>query len=93
MEWHRSKNDRNPSMVRLVLAFSLISVPAFAQTLYQTQDAAQHACPTDTVVWLNTNSDIYHFQGERWYDNTEEGAFVCEKDADANGDRPTENGQ
>jgi hypothetical protein len=79
-------------MRTVIILFFLVS-PAAAQTLYQTQDAAQHACPNDTVVWLNTNSDIYHFQGERWYDNTEDGAFVCEKDADANGDRPTENGQ
>jgi hypothetical protein len=80
-------------MVRLVVAFSFVVFPAFGQSLYQTQDAAQTACPTDTVVWLNTRSDIYHLQGERWYGNTYEGAYVCEKDADANGDRITENGQ
>ena len=70
-----------------------LPVPAMAQTLYQTQDAAQTHCPTDTVVWLNTRTDVYHFQGERWYDATKQGAFVCEKDADSAGDRPTENGQ
>jgi hypothetical protein len=70
-----------------------LASPAAAQALYQTQDAAQHACPKDPVVRLNTRSVICHFQGERWYDNTEEGALVCKKDADANRDRATENGQ
>jgi hypothetical protein len=80
-------------MLRKIVILNLLASPAFGQTLYQTQDTAQRACPNDTVVWLNTRSGIYHFQGERYYDNTEEGAFVCETDADANGDRATENGQ
>jgi hypothetical protein len=80
-------------MIRLALIFGLLASPAFAQTEYQDQQTAQSHCPNDTIVWLNTRTDVYHFQGERWYDNTEEGAFVCEKDADANGDRPTKNGQ
>lgn len=77
----------------LTLAFSLLASPAIALNLYQSQDSAQAHCPTDTVVWLNTRSGIYHFQGERWYGRTEHGAYACEKDADAAGDRATENGQ
>jgi hypothetical protein len=77
----------------LTLALSLLASPAMALNLYQTQDSAQVHCHTDTVVWLNTRSGIYHFQGERWYGRTKDGAYVCEKDADAAGDRATENGQ
>jgi hypothetical protein len=77
----------------LTLAFSLLASPAMALNLYQSQDAAQSHCHSDTVVWLNTNSGVYHFQGERWYGRTKHGAYVCEKDADAAGDRATENGQ
>ena len=68
-------------------------LPAAAQAFFATQDAAQAHCPNDTVVWLNTRSGVYHFYGERWYGNTEDGAYVCEKEADAAGDRPTKNGQ
>lgn len=75
-------------MAGLILPFQ-----AEAQALYQSQGSAQAHCPTDTVVWLNTRSGIYHFQGERWYGSTEEGAYVCEKEADAAGDRATKNGQ
>lgn len=74
----------------IVLATPL---PVVAQTLYTTSNAAQAHCPNDTVVWLNTRSGVYHFQGERWYGNTEEGAYVCEKEADDAGDRPTRNRQ
>ena len=61
--------------------------------LFQTENQAQQHCPTDTVVWLNLKSGVYHLKGQRYYANTRSGAFVCEKEADAEGDRQTENGQ
>jgi hypothetical protein len=74
-------------------AYFLLPLPAVAQPLFQFQSAAQAHCPRDAVVWLNTRSGIYHFQGERWYGRTKEGAYVCQRDADAASDRATENGQ
>lgn len=62
-------------------------------SMFTTEDAAQKHCPKDIVVWLNTSSGIYHLKGERWYGRTKHGAYVCKKDADAAGDRETENGQ
>ena len=61
--------------------------------LFATETAAQRHCPRDEVVWLNTNSGIYHEKGMRWYGNTKAGAYVCRKEADAAGDRNTRNGQ
>lgn len=61
--------------------------------MFDTEQAAQKHCPNDTVVWLNTNSGIYHLKGERWYGNTKHGAYVCKKEADSAGYRETENGQ
>jgi hypothetical protein len=61
--------------------------------LFATEGAAQKHCPRDQVVWLNTNSGIYHEKGMRWYGNTKAGAYVCRKQADAAGDRDTRNGQ
>jgi hypothetical protein len=66
---------------------------AAAYQEFDTEDAAQANCPRDEVVWLNTNSGIYHEKGMRWYGNTEYGAYVCRNAADAAGDRITENGQ
>jgi hypothetical protein len=61
--------------------------------LFASENAAQAHCPADQVVWLNTNSGVYHEKGMRWYGNTRSGAFVCRKEADAAGDRDTRNGQ
>lgn len=61
--------------------------------LFASESAAQAHCPRDVVVWLNTNSGIYHEKGMRWYANTKSGAFVCRREADAAGDRDTRNGQ
>lgn len=61
--------------------------------LFPTEAAAQKHCPNDEVVWLNTNTRIYHEKGMRWYGRTKHGAYVCRKEADAAGDRDTRNGQ
>ena len=51
------------------------------------------SCPGDRVVWVNTNSGVYHLEGERWFGRTKNGAYECEKAARAEGDRETRNGQ
>ena len=61
--------------------------------LFDTEAAAQAHCPKDVVVWLNIASGIYHYKGERWYGRTKHGAYACEKEAIAAGDRASENGQ
>lgn len=75
-----------PSVQTVIVAQSL-------PQLFSTDDAAQAYCPRDTVVWLNVPSGIYHYKGERWYGRTKHGAYTCEKEAIAAGDRATENGQ
>lgn len=70
---------------------AMLSTAAMAQLVQQY--ASPPRCPNDKVVWVNTNTGIYHFQGERWFGNTRRGKFMCEHDADAEGDRPTHNGQ
>ena len=49
--------------------------------------SAKFRCPTDTVVWVNLTSKIYHFAGTRSYGNTKRGAYMCEKEAIAADDR------
>ena len=51
-------------------------------TLFETERVARKHCPHDEVVWLNTNSGIWHEKGMRWYGRTKHGAYVCE------GERP-----
>jgi hypothetical protein len=57
-------------------------------------DQQAHArCPTDTVVWVNTRSRVYHFAGTHNYGHTKEGAYMCEADARVAGDRAAMNEQ
>jgi hypothetical protein len=45
------------------------------------EGAAKARCPTDTVVWVNLSSKIYHFAGTRSYGTTKRGVYMCEKEA------------
>jgi hypothetical protein len=54
---------------------------------FTTEGEAKARCPTDTVVWVNTKSKIYHYAGTRSYGTTKQGAYMCEADASAAGDR------
>lgn len=49
--------------------------------------SAKARCPSDTVVWVNLPSKIYHFAGTRSYGTTKRGAYMCEKEAIAAEDR------
>ncbi len=54
---------------------------------FSTEAEAKARCPSDTVVWVNTKSHIYHYAGTRSYGTTKQGAYMCEADASAAGDR------
>ncbi len=54
---------------------------------FRTEAEARTRCPTDKVVWVNNESRIYHHQGTRYYGATKKGAYMCEADAKAAGDR------
>ncbi len=58
---------------------------------YRTETQAWAHCPSDTVVWANTHSDIYHFRGTFNYGTTVAGAYMCEHDALAEGMRAAKN--
>jgi hypothetical protein len=54
---------------------------------YTTELAARARCPSDTVVWVNTPSRVYHYSGTHYYGHTKRGAYMCEADARAAGNR------
>jgi hypothetical protein len=55
--------------------------------MFQTVAQANAHCPSDTVVWVNLVSKIYHFAGYKNYGNTKRGAYMCEKEATSQGFR------
>jgi hypothetical protein len=40
------------------------------------------------MVWVNTDSHIYHKEGSRYYGKTKQGKYMSEADAMKEGDRP-----
>jgi hypothetical protein len=85
-------NSLRRFLVGLLIGLAL-ACPAFALDKFNSEALARQHCPTDTVVWLNLPTMIWHHKGERWYARTKDGTFVCEKEAAACGARPTHNGQ
>jgi hypothetical protein len=58
---------------------------------FPTEAAAKAHCPTDTVVWLNTASKVFHFASSKTYGKTKAGAYMCEKDSLTSGNRAAKN--
>src|SRR5579885_1305492 len=86
-----------------ILILSLASI-ALAQTTNNTEQSTTVLSPTKTspsgaeiaaansrgMVWVNTESGIYH-KGGRWYGKTKSGKFMTEADANAAGYKPGKN--
>jgi hypothetical protein len=58
---------------------------------YATEGQAKFRCVGGTVVWANLDSKIYHFSGNKTYGQTKAGAYMCERDAMAQGMRAAKN--
>jgi hypothetical protein len=58
---------------------------------FSSEAQAKARCPSDTVVWVNLKSKVYHFSGTRYYGETKNGAYMCERDTAAEGMRAAKN--
>ncbi len=58
---------------------------------FASEAEAKAHCPSDTVVWANTKSRIYHFAGHPDYGRTKAGAYMCQGEAAAGGIRAAKN--
>ena len=58
---------------------------------FSTEAQAKARCPSDTVVWANLTSKIYHFSGTKSYGTTKHGAYMCERDTATAGMRAAKN--
>jgi hypothetical protein len=56
---------------------------------FSTEAAAQASCATDTVVWANTKSKIFHLKGTATYGKGKNGTYMCQLDATAEKFNPT----
>ncbi len=54
---------------------------------------APQAPPAKGMVWVNTATKVYHYEGDRWYGKTKSGKYMTEQDAIAAGYRASREGQ
>jgi hypothetical protein len=52
---------------------------------FATEAEARGRCASETIVWANLRSSVYHFAGYPNYGNTKRGAYMCEADATRQG--------
>ena len=58
---------------------------------HSTEAVAKMSCGSDNVVWINSESHVYHFKNNRSYGKTKQGAYMCERDARAAGAQAAKN--
>ncbi len=77
----------SPILFTAILSFLALN-SAHAQTsdskfpVFDTAKAAQHRCPFDFVVWVDTKSDTYAMGGPPAGVDLKNGAYMCQRDAD-----------
>jgi hypothetical protein len=86
-----------PPFRLLIAIITLLSLPNAPLPL-RAQDFSKPAGyllaqSEERQVWVNTATGIYHYPGARWYGKTNQGKFMTEKDAIAQGYRAARNGQ
>ena len=85
-------NRLGPPMKILCAAMLLLMAPpgsagAFTQTKFASEDMAHQRCPTSMVVWLPVPGNVFIRKGNPGYGATQRGAYICEHDAIAAGNR------
>ena len=55
-------------------------------------EVAARTAPAAGMVWVNTATKVYHYEGDRWYGKTKEGKFMTEADAIKAGFRASKEG-
>lgn len=53
--------------------------------MFASEADARSNCRSDSVVWVNTKSHVFHLPGTPKFGNTKHGAFMCRADAERSG--------
>ena len=78
---------RMPCAAALLLLASAGTAQAFVQTKFASEETARQRCPNDMVVWLTLPGNTFVVKGDPRYGTTQRGAYMCERDAIAAGNR------
>jgi hypothetical protein len=89
---HKSKSSAasEPASDTASSAGSARKAPASSS---QEEEVAPRIPPSRGMVWVNTSTGVYHYEGDRWYGKTKEGKFMTETDAQKAGYRASKEGE
>lgn len=68
-------------------------IPSSTAPAASTESSPVHGTPGNGMVWVNTDSGVYHKEGTRYYGKTKNGKYMSEADAVKAGYRPAKNEQ
>jgi len=68
------------------------SAPASAAAAKSAPAKAAGPPPAKGMVWVNTDSGVYHKEGSRYYGKTKQGKYMTEADAQKAGYKPSKSG-
>lgn len=74
----KTEVEKRPAVKRAESARTETIPEAKAQTRSERETVK---APQKGMVWVNTNSMVYHREGDQWYGNTEKGEYMTEDDA------------
>jgi hypothetical protein len=77
------KNNNANSSASTAASTAASPAGSSAKAPSSTTAAAQKTSPTKNggLVWVNTESGVYHRRGSRWYGRTRQGKYMTEADA------------
>lgn len=77
------------SLVLIIVLLSLMTCGSSAQpVINRHQPIPTQSSAANVIVWVNTNSGVYHCPNTRWYGKTKSGRFMTQREAQSKGYRP-----